>query len=73
MRVLVFGNSGSKKTTYARALALREDLAHLDLDSIDSQRSKHDYRGAYTFRIERNGKVVVVGTDVEHGEQIDPP
>ena len=34
MRVLVFGNSGSGKTTYARALADREGLAHLDLDSV---------------------------------------
>lgn len=28
--------------------------------------------GAYTFRIERNGKALVICTDVEHGEQIDP-
>jgi phosphoribosyl 1,2-cyclic phosphodiesterase len=28
--------------------------------------------GAYTFRIERNGKVLVVCTDVEHQEQMDP-
>jgi adenylate kinase family enzyme len=34
MRVLVFGNSGSGKSTYARALAMREGLPHLDLDSI---------------------------------------
>src|SRR4029453_14640164 len=34
MKVLVFGNSGSGKSTYARALATREDLAHLDLDSV---------------------------------------
>jgi len=34
IRVLVFGNSGSGKSTYARALAEREGLAHLDLDSI---------------------------------------
>jgi adenylate kinase family enzyme len=34
MKVLVFGNSGSGKSTYAGALAAREDLAHLDLDSI---------------------------------------
>ena len=34
MRVLVFGNSGSGKSTYARALAEREGIAHLDLDSI---------------------------------------
>jgi len=34
MKVLVFGNSGSGKSTYARALAAREGLAHLDSDSI---------------------------------------
>jgi adenylate kinase family enzyme len=34
MKVLVFGNSGSGKSTYARALAAREGLPHLDLDSI---------------------------------------
>ena len=28
--------------------------------------------GAYSFRIERKGKVLVICTDVEHGEQIDP-
>ena len=28
--------------------------------------------GAYTFRIERNGKVLVICTDVEHREQMDP-
>ena len=30
MKVLVFGNSGSGKSTYAGALAAREGLAHLD-------------------------------------------
>lgn len=34
MRVLVFGNSGSGKSTYAQALAALHGLAHLDLDSI---------------------------------------
>ena len=34
MRLLVFGNSGSGKSTYARTLADRESLPHLDLDSI---------------------------------------
>ena len=34
MRILVFGNSGSGKTTRARALAEEHDLRHLDLDSI---------------------------------------
>jgi ribonuclease BN (tRNA processing enzyme) len=28
--------------------------------------------GAYSFRIERNGQVLVVSTDVEHEEQMDP-
>ena len=34
MRVLVFGNSGSGKSTYAGALAAREGIAHLDLDTV---------------------------------------
>lgn len=34
MRVLVFGNSGSGKSTYARALSEREQVPHLDLDTI---------------------------------------
>jgi adenylate kinase family enzyme len=34
MRVVVFGNSGSGKSTFARALAERTGIAHLDLDSI---------------------------------------
>lgn len=34
MRVLVFGNSGSGKSTVARQLARRHELAHLDLDLI---------------------------------------
>ena len=34
---------------------------------------KHNHPGgAYSFRIERNGKVLVICTDIEHGEQIDP-
>ncbi len=34
MKVLVFGNSGSGKSTYAKALSKRHGLAHLDLDTI---------------------------------------
>ncbi len=34
MRVLIFGNSGSGKSTHARALAQQHGLAHLDLDTI---------------------------------------
>jgi adenylate kinase family enzyme len=34
MKILIFGNSGSGKSTYAQRLAQTHDLAHLDLDSI---------------------------------------
>lgn len=34
MRILVFGNSGSGKSTYAKSLVESHHLAHLDLDSI---------------------------------------
>jgi adenylate kinase family enzyme len=34
MRVVVFGNSGSGKSTYAKTLSSRHVLAHLDLDTI---------------------------------------
>ena len=34
MKVLVFGNSGSGKSTFAKQLASEHGLAHLDLDSI---------------------------------------
>jgi ribonuclease BN (tRNA processing enzyme) len=39
--------------------------------TVTGQRHNHP-GGAYGFRIERNGKVLVICTDVEHGEQIDP-
>lgn len=34
MKLLIFGNSGSGKSSLARALAARHGLAHLDLDTI---------------------------------------
>lgn len=34
MKLLLFGNSGSGKSTYARQLAAEHGLAHLDLDTI---------------------------------------
>jgi ribonuclease BN (tRNA processing enzyme) len=38
---------------------------------VTGQRHNHP-GGAYGFRIERNGKVLVICTDVEYGETIDP-
>jgi phosphoribosyl 1,2-cyclic phosphodiesterase len=38
---------------------------------VTAQRHNHP-GGAYSFRVERNGKVLVVCIDVEHGQQIDP-
>jgi phosphoribosyl 1,2-cyclic phosphodiesterase len=38
---------------------------------ITSQKLDHP-GGCYGLRIERNGKVLVICTDVEHGDQIDP-
>ena len=32
-KILIFGNSGSGKTTMARQLAIAQDIIHLDLDS----------------------------------------
>jgi len=34
MKILIYGNSGSGKSTYAKAMTARHDLTHLDLDSI---------------------------------------
>lgn len=34
MKIVVFGNSGSGKSTHAKALSARHGLAHLDLDTI---------------------------------------
>ena len=39
--------------------------------TVTGQRHNHP-GGAYGFRIERNGKVLVICTDVEHGEEIKP-
>ena len=38
---------------------------------VTAQRHNHP-GGAYSFRVERKGQVLVICTDVEHGEQIDP-
>lgn len=58
-RIVIFGNSGSGKTTMARTLARELGLAHLDLDSLawdspgvrrppeESARAIHDFVGAH--------------------------
>ena len=38
---------------------------------VTSQRLNHP-GGAYAFRIERQGKVLVICTDVEHADEVDP-
>jgi phosphoribosyl 1,2-cyclic phosphodiesterase len=38
---------------------------------VTANRHKHP-GGAYGFRVERHGKVLVICTDVEHGDTIDP-
>ena len=43
-----------------------------DVETVVTAQKHNHPGGAYSFRIERNGKVLVVCTDVEHGEQIDP-
>src|SRR5438445_11265752 len=42
------------------------------VEPVVTAQRHNDPCGAYSLRIERNGKVLVVCTDVEHGEQIDP-
>jgi phosphoribosyl 1,2-cyclic phosphodiesterase len=43
-----------------------------NMETIVTGRRHNHPGGAYGFRIERNGKVLVICTDVEHGEHIDP-
>lgn len=38
---------------------------------ITTQKVQHP-GGCYAFRIERNGKILVICTDMEHGDEIDP-
>jgi adenylate kinase family enzyme len=68
MKVLVFGNSGSGKSTYARALAAKEDVTHLDLDlivwepgKVAVQRSLESVTGDLQRFINSHGAWVIEG------------
>jgi phosphoribosyl 1,2-cyclic phosphodiesterase len=43
-----------------------------NVETIVTGRRHNHPGGAYGFRIEREGKVLVICTDIEHGEAIDP-
>ncbi|MDZ4701394.1 MAG: hypothetical protein SH809_16900 [Rhodothermales bacterium] len=68
MRLLIFGNSGSGKSTYARAISARHGLPHLDLDSIvwepeqiAVQRPEEDIAASLAEFISRNATWVIEG------------
>jgi phosphoribosyl 1,2-cyclic phosphodiesterase len=52
--------------------ASRHFTATNNVETVVSALRHNHPGGAYTFRIERGGKVLVVCTDVEHDEQMDP-
>jgi adenylate kinase family enzyme len=75
MKLLVFGNSGSGKSTYARMLAEAHGLIHLDLDSIvwepgqiAVQRSSDAIRASLEAFISRHARWVIEGC---YGELIE--
>ena len=75
MKVLVFGNSGSGKSTYARTLAARESIPHLDLDSvvwepnqIAVQRSPEAIRHSLEQFLARHDRWVIEGC---YGELVE--
>jgi adenylate kinase family enzyme len=75
MRLLVFGNSGSGKSTYARRIASEHAIARLDLDSIvwepgriAVQRSASDIRRSLDDFIAQNEAWVIEGC---YGELIE--
>ena len=75
MRVLVFGNSGSGKSTFAARLSQQHDLPHLDLDSIvwepgqiAVQRKPEAIAASLAAFIAENGSWVVEGC---YGELVE--
>lgn len=68
MKVVVFGNSGSGKTTYAGKLKVKHNLAHLDLDTIaweadapPKRRQLEDSRLELNHFMSRNRRWVIEG------------
>ncbi|HEY8608011.1 MAG TPA: hypothetical protein VIM12_12930 [Noviherbaspirillum sp.] len=75
MRVLIFGNSGSGKSTYAMRLSQAHDLPHLDLDSIvwepgeiAVQRSPESIAASLTAFLAENARWVIEGC---YGELVE--
>jgi adenylate kinase family enzyme len=75
MRVLVFGKSGSGKSTYAHQLAAQERIPHLDLDTIVSEpnqvavlRPRQEIRASLEAFIAANSDWVIEGC---YGELVD--
>jgi cytidylate kinase len=57
MKILVFGNSGSGKSTYAKSLVAQFGLAHLDLDAIVWEPGK--------IAVQREAKVIAASLNLE--------
>lgn len=75
MRLLVFGNSGSGKTTFARRVAEEHALEHLDLDSIvwepdqiAVERPKEDVRASLEAFLDDHDRWVIEGC---YGELVE--
>jgi len=68
---LQFDQMGAKFEFLQIADASRHFTLYSNVPTVVTAQKHNHPGGAYSFRIERNGKVLVVCTDVEHGEQID--
>lgn len=75
MRIVVFGNSGSGKSIYAKAMSERHRLVHLDLDAIvwepgkiAVQRSPEAIRDSLLSFIREYGRWIIEGC---YGEWIE--